>query len=125
MRLIDADHLKKWILARWQERNPQTDRPLKAIEILDQIGREMTFKEPHWIPCSSGEMPEEGQIVLATHLGGIDPNRQVIEHIYSDGKFLLNWEMDMDMLSPTFGQRYMGKVVAWMPLPEPWRGDAE
>ena len=76
--------------------------------------------QPEWIPCSE-MLPEEGQIVLATHLGGLEPSRQVIEHIYSGGKFLLNWEMDMEMLSPTFGQRYMGEVVAWQPLPEPYR----
>lgn len=83
------------------------------------------LKSMDWIPVNE-RLPEEGQIVLATHLGGLDPSRQVIEHIYSGGKFLLNWEMDMEMLSPTFGQRYMGEVIAWMPLPDPWKeGDEE
>ena len=75
-----------------------------------------------WIPCKE-RLPKEGQIVLATHLGGLDPSRQVIEHIYSDGKFLRGWDMDMNVDSPTFGQRYMGEVIAWMPLPEPYRED--
>lgn len=80
--------------------------------------------EQKWIPCSE-RLPENGEIVLATHLGGLDLHRQVIEHIYDHGEFLLNWEMDMDMLSPTFGQRYMGDVIAWMPLPKPYREEGE
>ncbi len=71
-----------------------------------------------WIPCSE-RLPEEGQRVLATHEGGLEPNRQVIEHYFHDGQFLNNWHMDADFKSPTFGQRYMGDVIAWQPLPEP------
>ena len=78
-----------------------------------------------WIPCTPETMPEEGERVLCTHLGGIDPNRQVIEHIYEDGKFVLGWNMDMNPSSPTFGQRYMGNVIAWMPLPKPYKEEEE
>ena len=78
--------------------------------------------EQHWIPCSE-RLPEEGERVLATHLGGLNPNRQVIEHIYQNGEFTCGWEMDTDFHSRTFGQRFMGNVIAWMPLPEPYRED--
>ena len=77
--------------------------------------------EQRWIPCSE-RLPEEGERVLATHLGGVNPNKQVIEHIYQCGKFTYGWDMDMNVDSPTFGQRYMGEVIAWMPLPEPYKG---
>ena len=76
-------------------------------------------QEPQWTPVSE-RLPKEGERVLATHLGGLNPNRQVIEHVYERGAFCYGWDMDMDVDSPTFGQRYMGKVIAWMPLPEPW-----
>lgn len=73
-----------------------------------------------WIVCED-RLPEDGQKVLATHEGGLNPERQVIEHIFKDGKFTLNWDMDTEIGSPTFGQRYMGKVIAWIPKPEPYR----
>lgn len=96
---------------------------------LDTVGAIKTLPsvqpDPPWILCSE-KMPEEHERVLATHLGGLNPDRQVIEHIYKNGKFTLGWDMDMNMDSPTFGQRYMGKVVAWMPLPKPYKeGDAK
>lgn len=80
--------------------------------------------EQRWIPVSK-RLPDEGERVLCTHTGGLNPNRQVIEHIYQNGKFTLGWDMDMNPSSPTFGQRYMGTVIAWMPLPEPYREDGE
>ena len=73
-----------------------------------------------WIPVSE-RFPEDGERVLATHLGALKPYRQVIEHIYVNGKFTGGWDMDMDIESSTFGQRYMGSVIAWMPLPKPYR----
>ena len=107
----ECDHIE---MCRWYPYEGCEFRSLPSVQ-----------PEQRWVPCSE-RLSEEGQIVLATHLGGLDPNRQVIEHIYSGGKFLLNWEMDMEMLSPTFGQRYMGDVIAWMPLPEPYKdGDKE
>lgn len=84
----------------------------------------LTSTEPHWIPVS-GTPPEEGERVLCTHLGGLNPNRQVIEHIYQNGKFVLGWDMDMNPSSPTFGQRYMGKVIAWMTMPSPYQEEGE
>ena len=92
----------------------EADAVRMAIKALEE--------QPRWIPCSE-RMPEDGERVLCTHLGGLNPNRQVIEHIYQSGQFTSGWEMDTDMHSPTFGQRYMGKVIAWMPQPKPYRGE--
>lgn len=73
-----------------------------------------------WILCED-RLPDEGERVLTTHEGGLNPERQVIEHVFKDGCFILNWDMDTEISSPTFGQRYAGKVIAWQPLPEPYR----
>ena len=42
-RWIDADHLRRWMIARWQESDPYTDRPFRADEILAQIDRELSI----------------------------------------------------------------------------------
>ena len=90
-----------------------------VAKVWDQIKDLPSAQPERWIPCSE-RLPEEGERVLATHLGGVNPNKQVIEHIYQCGKFTYGWDMDMNVDSPTFGQRYMGEVIAWMPLPEPY-----
>lgn len=128
MRLIDADALKTDIVAEGQRsRRYKLGEiwELNRAEIYKVIDEQPTIEpEPHWIPCSE-RLPEDGERVLATHLGGLNPDRQVIEHIYKNGVFTLGWDMDMNMDSPTFGQRYMGKVVAWIPWPECYREGRE
>ena len=42
MRLIDADHLTKWILSWWEQTSP-TSEYLKGADILAQIDREPTI----------------------------------------------------------------------------------
>lgn len=109
----------------WARENHVIDCPEAVICYLDIIGLiQPERKTGRWIPCEE-RLPEDGERVLATHLGGLNPDRQVIEHIYKNGEFALGWDMDINMDSPTFGQRYMGKVVAWMPLPEPYREGAQ
>ena len=126
MRLIDAEHLKRWIMLRLESGVSVGYDDVNTYEILEQIDRELTINpEPRWIPCTTETMPEEGEEVLCTHLGGLNPSRQVIKHIYQNGKFVLGWDMDMNPSSPTFGQRYMGKVIAWMPLPKPYMREGE
>lgn len=93
-------------------------------QIVDKLDVMLPQSEQRWIPCSE-RLPEDGERVLATHLGGINPDRQVIEHIYENGEFILGWDMDMNIDSPTFGQRYMGNIIAWMPLPKPYMEEEE
>lgn len=111
--LISIFRVKQWL---------EHDNKLRRIEI--DTAYECGKHANKWIPVSE-RLPRDGERVLATHLGGINPDRQVIEHIYENGKFALGWDMDMDMASPTFGQRYMGDVIAWMPLPEPYEAENE
>lgn len=42
-----------------------------------------------------------------------NPNKQVIEHIYQ-----MEWDTDLNPNSPTFGQKYIGTVIVWMPFKE-------
>lgn len=125
MRLIDADHLRKWILARWQETNPYTDRPFRADEILAQIDREFSIEmdrlRGEWIPCSE-RLPE--------------PNRH--DELNVDVYYLAQTEFG-DMIVASYNESHEGtkwweqmysyrifddEIVAWRPLPEPYkRGD--
>lgn len=90
----------------------------------DAVGMAIkALEDSRWIPVTE-RLPEDGERVLATHLGGINPNRQVIEHIYDKG-FTCGWDMDLNRDSPTFGHMYMGDVIAWMPLPKPYEEGAD
>ena len=37
MKLIDAEHLKRWLTTRWLESDPTSDKPIKMADILNQI----------------------------------------------------------------------------------------
>ena len=51
MRLIDAEHLKRWILARWEKTDPRSEYPLRAIDIIDQLDREDTMEIEPVVKC--------------------------------------------------------------------------
>lgn len=122
MKTINADTLINLIPTPIYT-SPDGQDLVQMSDVMEAIKRASTIEvESHWIPVNE-RPPEEGERILCTHLGGLNPNRQVIEHIYKDGQFVLGWEMDMNPNSPTFMQRYMGKIVAWMPLPKPYKGD--
>ena len=54
-RLIDAEHLKRWILARWEKTDPRSAYPLRAIDIIDQVDREDTIDAEPVIRCKDCE----------------------------------------------------------------------
>lgn len=66
-RPIDAEHLKRWIIARGLENEKKGYPPLSAGEILEQIERELTFEthdrrtETH--PCDYGKKETHGDVI--------------------------------------------------------------
>ena len=62
-----------------------------------------------WIPCSE-RLPEVHDEVLVTARGEVS-----IAWLYVDGKWRSN-----DMPQPMFRD-----IIAWMPLPEPYKGEQE
>lgn len=79
------------------------------------------LEEPQWIPCSE-RLPNDSQQVLvyarSTHyaLAKYDEMRE------ADGTYKKQW-VTFDAWKPFYTIK---EVIAWMPLPEPWKeGDAE
>ena len=66
--------------------------------------------EPQWIPCSE-RLPEHGGRYLISVLDGI--NRRITVAPYLPR--CKAWTMT--------GRMAYWKVIAWMPLPEPYKGD--
>ena len=115
MRLIDADYVLDVI--------KEVNDPTVATDVLDHIIA-TTPTISQWIPASE-RLPNEGEEVLCTHRGKFGGAEQVVEHTYLNGKFVCNWAIDLDMTSPTYGEWLVGEIIAWMPLPEPYRANAE
>lgn len=80
--------------------------------------------EPQWIPCSE-RMPEEKDAGILKKLGTNKRSDYVIATVDVKGERMTVtactydgvWHWDMKYAFPDF------KVVAWMPLPEPYKGD--
>lgn len=75
--------------------------------------------EPHWIPVEQ-ELPETDDEVLTTYIVNGNRKKRYVEtsRYYYDG-FSGYWS------SPWDEYRIAGtriEVIAWMPLPEAWRG---
>ena len=63
--------------------------------------------EPQWIPCSE-RLPEYNQICIVTD----ETRRHTYEYGFHDETY-----------DEESGWTYMGhKIIAWMPLPEPYKG---
>lgn len=130
MRPIDADALYERLKADEElARNRVIDTPSSfpngavnpsAIRYMAQLNERTRFKEMmfdaptiepmRWIPCSE-RLPEEHEVVLTQAQFKDDVKMAVSSRV--DFNYWTGW-----------GTRDIN-VVAWMPLPEPWKGDAD
>ena len=106
-RLIDADHLKKWILSRWKSIAYNSGMSYAINAIYEQIDREFTIEpEPHWISVTE-RLPEMDTRVLCTVMSGeffdVEFGRLV----------KAGWLMER------YGNH--NNVIAWMPVPEHYK----
>lgn len=123
MRLIDANklmlHLNDYALTVAGKNFIEYET---VLSIMDYIEGLMT--KDWWILCSD-KLPPDGEEVLVTRLftGSDDvslkPNWYVEVATYCSD--FDEWESDSDYLK--FGKHL--DPIAWMPLPQPYRGDEE
>ena len=117
-RLIDADALLEFVEGRytvtWKH---DYDGGIKdaCIDILNFIDNAPTVDAvPRWIPCEE-RLPEPNVAVL-----GYAPKFDNIYAVYYDSVCgWMTWSPVYDNPFPSF----QGEIVAWMPLPEPYKGE--
>ena len=114
MRLIDADALKKYI-------HDQNGRPFIGItlgEAFQMMVDEQPIIEPQkWIPCSE-RLPEEPYGCLVTVW---DTNPITMDEFENILPYFVGW--DGEQWNDADGEQCPFEVIAWLPLPEPWKGE--
>lgn len=96
----------------------EADAIRMAIKALEE--------QPHWIPCSE-RMPKEKDAGILKMLGTEKKSEYVLATVEVNGKRMTvtartydgKWDWNMKYAFPDF------KVVAWMPLPEPYGGESD
>lgn len=109
MRLVDADALKAYIDA-------QKGRPFIGCTIGEAL-KIMTDEQPtiepeqRWIPWDGRRFPDDSGMYIVTAYDGIKEQVTFVKY----QKRLKWWVLT--------GARAYWRVIAWMPLPEPWKGE--
>ena len=122
MRPIDADALVKdgYVLHRTYQQDKKTMvYETKRIEDVPTVQI-----EPKWIPCSE-RLPDEKDAGILKKLGIEKRSEDVLATVEVKGERMTvttctydgKWEWDMKYAFPDY------KVIAWMPLPEPYQGE--
>lgn len=108
MRLIDADALEKEFCSGCQYENNKYSNCIDCA-----LAHAPTIEERKWIPCSE-RLPE--------------PNEEAADgfikaYLVQDGRWMdvARWNGDC-WIAWGYGTALIN-VTAWMPLPEPWRGE--
>ena len=115
MRLIDADALKEKIDSMWN------GRPLSSLgaRILVTIDDAPSIDIPQWTPCSE-RLPSECDEFLITWTASVTNGPLLAFAEYETDAFLVSggkWYLEDDM------REFKDvDVIAWMPLPKPWKG---
>lgn len=132
MRLIDADAFKKYICNAYEQvKHMYPDGGKWAKEITEDfckdIDEQPTIEPQKWMPCSERlpvicEYDANGQKTFSC--------RVLSTQVYGNGLVFVGSDRyisDRGWLSEVLDENGVpaSKVIAWMPLPEPWGGDSD
>lgn len=84
--------------------------PNEANKIMDAFDEYVESNEPHWIPVTERLPKEDGSYLVSGKWGSGKESVGDCEFSVEDGYFQTAWNFD---------------VLAWMPLPEPFKGATE
>ena len=118
MRLIDADDLIERINVVIEHglADPDGLHPLSAEVVLETINVIPTVTpEPHWIPVTE-RLPEEPFGCFVTVM---DTNPLTMEEFENILPYFVGW--DGEQWNDGDGEQCPFEVLAWMPLPEPFK----
>ena len=118
-RLIDTDEYEKRIKPYDTE-----DVMDKALYNFAHNNLITTPTAQQWISCSE-KLPEEKDAGILKKLGTSKRSEYVIATVEVKGERMTvtactydgEWDWNMKYAFPDY------KIIAWMPLPEPWRGE--
>ena len=88
----------------------------EAIELLKKAETNCPEIPDSWIPVTE-RLPEIGELVLVCCMYGDGYMDQTIDSRAKDG----NWWSNIAFNDPDPAE--CCKVIAWMPLPDPWKGE--
>lgn len=130
MRLIDADAFKDYIRGACEDmKHLYKDNGAWAKEITESFCKDIDEQptisaELHWIPCSE-RLPKEKDAGILKKLGTSKRSEYVLATVEVKGERMTvtactydgEWDWNMKYAFPDY------KIVAWMPLPAPWKGE--
>ncbi len=111
MRMIDADALCKDLLDRWNIADSRKEELIRAVMadiVTPIIACQPTINQ--WISVSERLPGESGAYICSCK----DGNRDMVSMVRYQPR-QKSWNLT--------GQRAYWRVIAWMPLPEPWKGE--
>ena len=112
------DELKRISFSHWFECEEYLSEDTREIEIINskkalEVIEALPSAEPEqkWIPCKTGILPEErDEFYQATYL--LDDGDRMVDYVYFNSKG--EWS--------NYAYEY-SELLAWMPLPEAYKGD--
>lgn len=99
---------------KWSEHHmPEIDDYWKAGQIAIKA-----LEEPQWIPCSERLPNANGIYIVTRRISDGFEYRNITDACYFDGSN--TWHDDTRI---NHERKYLADVVAWMQMPEPWKGE--